>query len=280
MTSVFSRYASRLTSLVLPAAVPAVAMLALAHGAAMADDSVRLYAAGSLKAALSSAIGMFQGQTVASEFGPSGLLRERIEKGETAHVFASADMTHPKVLADKGLTEGPPRVFIRNAMCLLMRKDVPNPGRSALELMLDPALKLGVSTPKADPAGDYALEVFAKAETVKAGSDSALRVKALQLSGGPASAKPPEGRNTYGWLLSSGQADIYLSYCSNGLAAARDRPDVTMMPLPADLSTKASYGIVVLKGAPPAATKLVDFLLSPAGQNVLSFGFGFEPAAP
>jgi hypothetical protein len=33
---------------------------------------------------------------VASVFGPSGLLRERIEKGESTAVFASADVNHPQ----------------------------------------------------------------------------------------------------------------------------------------------------------------------------------------
>ena len=37
----------------------------------------------------------------AADFGPSGLLRERIEKGEHADLFASADMGHPlKLLRD------------------------------------------------------------------------------------------------------------------------------------------------------------------------------------
>jgi molybdate transport system substrate-binding protein len=35
------------------------------------------------------------GTTVVANFGPSGLLRERIEKGKHADLFASADMGHP-----------------------------------------------------------------------------------------------------------------------------------------------------------------------------------------
>ena len=48
--------------------------------------------------------------------------------------------------------------------------------------MLDPAVKLGTSTPKADPSGDYAFEVFAKAEKLKPGANAALEKKALQLT--------------------------------------------------------------------------------------------------
>ena len=75
-------------------------------------------------------------------------------------------------------------------------------------------MKVGTSTPKADPSGDYAFEVFAKAEALKAGSRAALEQKALQLTGAPASAQPPAGRNVYGWHVAEGRADIFLTYCT------------------------------------------------------------------
>ncbi|WP_459936073.1 substrate-binding domain-containing protein [Desulfonatronum parangueonense] len=53
-------------------------------------EQVNLYAAGSLRAALSDVAKAFEaatGNSVATEFGPSGLLRQRIEQGEEA--FAS-----------------------------------------------------------------------------------------------------------------------------------------------------------------------------------------------
>ena len=40
------------------------------------------------------------------------------------------------------------------------------------------------STPKADPSGDYAFELFRKAEAIKPGAQTALEKKALQLTGG------------------------------------------------------------------------------------------------
>ena len=40
------------------------------------------------------------GVEVEMEFAASGHLRERIEKGERADVFASADVSHPARLAD------------------------------------------------------------------------------------------------------------------------------------------------------------------------------------
>ncbi len=68
-------------------------------------DTLNLYAAGSLKAALGDVAAAYEaatGQHVEATFGPSGLIRERIEKGEPAHVFASADMDHPRTLESQG----------------------------------------------------------------------------------------------------------------------------------------------------------------------------------
>ena len=51
--------------------------------------------------------------------------------------------------------------------------------------MLDPKIKLGTSTPRNDPAGDYAWEVFHKADALEPGSFVTLEQKALRLVGGP-----------------------------------------------------------------------------------------------
>ena len=42
--------------------------------------------------------------------------------------------------------------------------------RNLLERMLDKDVKVGTSTPKADPSGDYAFEVFRKAEASRPGA--------------------------------------------------------------------------------------------------------------
>ena len=90
-------------------------------------ETVNLYAAGSLKAALSEVVQAFESQNpgsirVESTFGASGLLRERIEKDGGAHVFASADVGHPTKLAGAGLAAGKVAVFARNQLCALARR--------------------------------------------------------------------------------------------------------------------------------------------------------------
>jgi ABC-type molybdate transport system substrate-binding protein len=243
-------------------------------------ETVNLYAAGSLKAALSEVARAFEkdrGDKVRVEtvFGPSGLLRERIEKGEGAHVFASADLSHPQRLADQGRSVGPVRIFARNQLCALARADLVVMRESLLDVMLDTKVRIGTSTPKADPAGDYAFALFAKAERVKPGAQMILESKALQLTGGPGSEKAPPERNPYAWIMESGKVDLFLTYCTNAALAKKDWPALQVIQVPAELNVGAEYGMIVLQQAPTAASELVRFILGAQGQAiVVKHGFG------
>jgi len=117
-------------------------------------------------------------------------------------------MEHPQALA-AAKRSGPMVLFARNRLCALMRPRLDVTPASLLDRMLDPSVKLGTSTPKADPSGDYAWEVFRKAEKLKPGASAALENKALQLTGGSSSPPAPQGRSVYGELISQGAADIF-----------------------------------------------------------------------
>ena len=101
---------------------------------------VQVYAAGSLREAFTEIARQHQartGQKVALTFGASGLLRERIENGEPAQVFASADTDHPQRLAARGGWQAPV-VFTRNALCALTGEQISASPESWLSLQLDP----------------------------------------------------------------------------------------------------------------------------------------------
>jgi molybdenum ABC transporter molybdate-binding protein len=243
-----------------------------------AAETVQLYAAGSLKAALTGAAGAYEvstGNRVAAKYGPSGLLKDEISGGAKADVFASANMEHPQALHDERKSS-PVIRFARNRLCALVKPGLKVDGGSLLERMLDPDVKLGISTPKADPSGDYAFEVFRKAEAVRPGAQSALEKKALQLTGGASSATPPAGRTVYGWHVAEGRADIFLTYCTNALAAQKEDSGQQIVTLPDDLAVGADYGLTVITGASPAAQQFADFIISAAGQKILT-GHGFAP---
>jgi ABC-type molybdate transport system substrate-binding protein len=239
--------------------------------------TLAVYAAGSLRAALSQVAQDYQartGQMVELSFGASGLMRERIEKGEPAQVFASADTEHPKRLAATGGWQQP-TVFVRNSLCALTAAHINATPDTLLQTLLLPQVRLGTSTPKSDPAGDYAWALFKKAEAIQPGAYATLDAKALKLTGAAESPRPPEGRAFYAWAMDEGQADIFLTYCTNALAAQKDVPRLNVVALPAALQVGAPYGLTVLKAASPQAQAFANALLEPAAQKVFTrFGFG------
>jgi ABC-type molybdate transport system substrate-binding protein len=241
-------------------------------------EPVHLYAAGSLRGALTDVAKAFEAKTgnaVEAKFGPSGTLKNEIAGGAKAEVFASANMEHPRALHDAGKS-GPVVRFARNEMCALAHPLLKVDASNLLERMLDPLVKLGISTPKADPSGDYAIEIFRKAEAIKPGARAALEKKALQLTGSPTSAAPPAGRLVYGWLIAEGKADIFLTYCTNAVAAQKQNAGQQIIELPDNLSVGADYGLTVIAGAPPAAERFANFIVSPEGEAILA-GYGFAP---
>jgi ABC-type molybdate transport system substrate-binding protein len=240
--------------------------------------AIRVFAAGSLRAAFGELAAMFeagQGVPVELVFGPSGLLRDRLLNGEAADVFASANMEHPRALAAAGIA-GPVRCFAHNCLCALAAPGLHVSSKTLVERLLDSAVRVGISTPKADPSGDYAFEFFARAERRYPGAQVALCAKALQIVGGPSSPPPPPGRNLYAKLIEDGAADIFLTYYSNALQAKREAPTQQVVPIPDDLAVGADFGLAVL-GQRAAAGAFADFVLSAPGQAIL-IRQGFSPA--
>lgn len=247
----------------------------LLSGPAMAAE-VNLYAAGSLKAALGDVSRDFEkmtGHTVANTFAPSGLLRQRIEKGEPAQVFASANMKHPETLFKAGKA-GPVTMFARNKLCAIAQDAVKVDTATLLDVLLDPKIGVGTSTPKADPSGDYAWKLFKKAGAVKPGAFETLDKKAMKLTGGPTSEKAPKGRNQYGWVMETKKPDVFLTYCTNAVLAQKEVPSLKIVQVPENLSVGANYGLTVIKGASGVAEELAAYILSDKAQNVLrAYGF-------
>lgn len=244
--------------------------------AQVSPEPIAVYAAGSLREVFTEIARDHQartGQPVALIFGASGLLRERIEKGEGAQVFASADTQHPQRLAAAGGWQAP-TVFVRNSLCALTQASVSTSPEGLLATLLDPAIRVGTSTPKADPSGDYAWELFRKAERLRPGAYATLDAKALKLTGGPDSPKAPPGRGTYAWVMDEGRADVFLTYCTNAVAAQQEVPRLKVVALPPALQVGAAYGLTVRQGAPAAAQAFAQALLAPPAQRTLArYGF-------
>ncbi len=257
----------------------AVLLLSALSAAAGDAPAVRLYAAGSLRAAMTDiakAYSQAYGAAVTPTFGGSGLLKDRLAKGEPADVFASADMGNPRALSKAGKS-GPTALFARNHLCAILRRGLTATPASLLTTLLDPSVKVGTSTPIGDPAGDYAWALFKKAEALRPGSRAALEAKAVKIGNAPGSlAVPPGVKNAVAWLFMEKRADVFLAYCTGGAAVAAELPGTTTIQLPPSLAVEANYGLTIMNSANhDLAAQFALFVLSPPAQKILA-DHGFD----
>src|SRR5215831_11036166 len=241
-------------------------------------DALRVVGAGSLTDAFTDLLRRFPAGTdtiAAPEFGPSGLMREKIETGLNVDLFASADMGQARRLA-VGHPERSVIHFTRNRLCAVSRTAVGLTTTNMLDRLLDPTVRLATSTPGADPGGDYAWAVFARAEAVRTGARVALEAKAQQLyGGGPKTPPLVPGKGAVEGIFLADRADVSLAYCSGAPAIVREVPGLAVVALPAELSVGPAYGMVLLNTKPVTA-RFASFIMSEAGQAVLK-AHGFDP---
>jgi molybdate transport system substrate-binding protein len=243
--------------------------------------AVAVHADGSLRGAFHAVGAAFvaahPGHAVRLDFGPSGLLKDRLLAVPGGGVFASANLEHPEALARVGRA-GPVRPFARDVLCALVAPGVDVTTATLVERMLDPALKLGTSTPKGECSGDDARQLFDRIE--RNGVDGArawLEAKAVQIVGGSMAPPPPESRlgSAYARLLGRGQADIVLSYRTDATEAVRENPALRVVEVPRAIEVGAHHGVTLLAGSDASAREFVDFLLGERAQALLAArGFG------
>jgi ABC-type molybdate transport system substrate-binding protein len=230
---------------------------------------LRLFAAGSLRAALTDFVGAMSPEAVLA-FGPAGLMRERIEQGDVPDLFLSANMAHPAALA-AGRADGSVQCFARNSLVAVARRELGLATGNFLERLLSDGVRIGTSTPLLDPSGDYAQILFARAGAMRAGAQALLAGRARALVGGRDFASVPAGRYPARVFLESGEVDVFLTYLSNARSIG-DEFDVVLPP--PELAVTAEYGLIVLATEPArrqAASDLVAGLLSARGQAVLAY---------
>jgi molybdate transport system substrate-binding protein len=243
---------------------------------AMAEP-LQIYAAGSLTAAFTDMMKAFpatEGDVAAPVFGPSGVLREKIEHGDRVDLFASPDMEQPRVLA-RSRSGSAVVMFTRNRLCALGRANLGLTSDNLLDKLLNPSIRLATSTPGADPGGDYAWAVFARAETVHPGAQAILQAKAKKLVGGPNTAPLVPGHGAVQGIFLSDAADVMLGYCSSSEAITRDVQGLVNIPLPPALTVGPAYGFIVLSDQ-PLSVHFALFVLSEQGQAILR-QHGFDP---
>lgn len=229
--------------------------------------TLQILAAGSLRGVWPELIAAFSAQSgllAETQFGPAGLLRQRIEQGEVCALFASANLQHPATLRQKGLAKETGR-FTANSLCLTVKRDVVTESDNWLSLLLRDDLRLATSTPLCDPSGDYTWQLFSNIEQRHLGWGEQLKRKARPLVGGPNSLPVPPGELAARWLIDEGHAELFIGYTSYQPRLML-HPHLKVFTLPEPYNVQAEYGWATLS---PAAQPLADFLTSHAAQQIL-----------
>jgi molybdate transport system substrate-binding protein len=253
------------------------AALVVAFGSAVRAEDLVVFGAGSLREAVGEIAGDFgkaHGVMVATQFGPSGRLRERIESGEHVDLFTSADIGHARKLVDEGRASVM-AMFVRNTVCVLSPGKFGATSETVVDRLLAPAVHIGISPPKIDPLGDYTMRLFDMIDRMHPGSGASLRARSVIMDTPPGATPPKSGDNDADAIL-DGRVDTGIVYCSSRDRYARLLPDAVLVQLPPGLQIGPEYGLAVLKDARPAAALLALTILSPEGQRVMARR-GFQP---
>ena len=206
------------------------------------------------------------GTDVVFNFAGSNQLATQIGQGAPADVFASANKTQMQAAIDSGrIVSGTQQTFVRNRLVVVTPAD--NPAQLArLQDLAKPGIKI-VLAAKEVPVGQYALDFLDKAEadgSLGAGYKDAVLANVVSYE---------ENVRSVLAKVALGEADAGVVYTSD---AAVSEGDVQQIEIPDALNTVATYPIATLSDSsnPDLAQQFVDYVLAPAGQQVLEkYGF-------
>ena len=241
--------------------------------AAASGDELTVFAAASLTDAfkeIGQQFGAANGNAkITFNFAGSDQLATQIAQGAPADVFASANAKQmDNVIKAGDVIGGTQRTFVRNRLVVVYPKD--NPGRlTALKDLATPGLKIVLAN-KSVPVGGYALDFLGKA---------------AKLPEYTAEFSPTVLKNVVSYeenvkavlsKIALGEADAGIVYTTD--AATVKDGSIATLAIPDNLNTIATYPIAATKNAknPDLAKKFVDYVLGPAGQQVLE-KYGFIP---
>jgi molybdate transport system substrate-binding protein len=241
------------------------------------DRGLTVFAAGSLReafGAIARDFGIAHQIQIRTEFGPSGRMRERIEHGERTDLFASADIGHARTLVANGLATVM-AMFARNSICVLAPDRLGLRAATIGDKLFEKQTRIGISTPKIDPLGDYIVELYSRLDRLRPGAAEDLMARSTVIAA-PQGGPSPGSGDAFADALQERRVDLEILYCSG-----RDRftlllSTAEMIPVPLELQVGPEYALAVLKDGDPRAAELALYVLSPEGQAVFD-RFGFTP---
>ena len=246
------------------ALVSALAPVILFSACASSSESqgqttLNVYAASSLATPFAYAALAYEknhpGVKVQFNFGASSDLARFVQEGAPADVFASADVANMDKVESQDLLDSPSVIFATNYLEIIVEKGNPL-NISSLQDLENPDLVFVTTSPDV-PIGKYTAEVLKKADVSVTPDSFESNVKGIMLK------------------VASGEADAGIVYHSEVIASDGQ---VEGVEIPAELNIVAKYPIGMIKNSAnkKQAQEFVDFLLSTAGQTLLTqYGFGF-----
>jgi molybdate transport system substrate-binding protein len=210
------------------------------------------------------------GVDVVFNFAGSHQLAAQIGEGAPADVFAPANAAQMQATIDSGhIVSGTQRTFARNQLVVVTPSDNPA-GLASLADLAAPGVKIVLAAQEV-PVGQYALDFLAKAAAdggVDAGYEAAVLANVVSYE---------ENARAVLAKVALGEADAGVVYTSD---AAISAGEINQIAIPDSLNTVASYPIAVLSDSPnpELAQRFADYVLAPAGQQVLA-EYGFIPGS-
>jgi molybdate transport system substrate-binding protein len=234
------------------AAVAIAAALLVGSASGSSNAQITVYAAASLTDVFPKI-----DSTQRYSFGGSNTLAAQIQQGAPADVFASANMTLPQQVAQKGLCSKPV-VFTRNTLVLVVPRSNPAKIRSIYDLRKS-GIKLVIAGPGV-PVGSYTLQILKNMNLSSVLSNVVSRETDVR----EVLAK-----------VALGEADAGFVYSTD----AKTIPGrVSVLKLPAWAQPKVQYGICIVNSSQhkPDARAFVNKVVGKAGQARLRAA-GFLP---
>jgi molybdate transport system substrate-binding protein len=236
-------------------AVVAVCLLALPVGRAASATRPQLtvYAAASLTNVFPAIA-----RSEKYSFSGSNALAAQIQQGAPADVFASANMTLPRTLFQKGLCSKPV-VFTRNTLVIVVPKSNPANIHNIYNLTKS-GVKIDIAA-KGVPVGSYTLQILQNMNLATAVLKNVV-------------SQETDVREVLS-KVALGEADAGFVYSTD----AKTVPgQVKVIKIPAWAQPKVQYGICVVSSSSqkPAAKAFIKKVVSKAAQKKLH-RFGFLP---
>jgi molybdate transport system substrate-binding protein len=250
-----------------------LALLAsLAGDGPTSAETLKVFGAGSLREVITEVAADFTRRTkieVHGEFGPSGRMAARIERGEVVDVLTSADMGYPLKLQASGVS-GPAVMFARSALCALADSSIGLTADNFVDRLLDPKIRIGTTAaPNVGPLGVYTSELLRRMDALRPGSSEILLKKMQQLPDA-SDANIVNGRRPEVPFFEQRQIDVAIAYCPTAREIARQVGGTEAVETPTALRVGPEYGLAIMKNAQASAPAFALHLLSVDGQKILA----------